>query len=141
MLHRHDPALRTLTLRLRDIVIRAIAPCHEYIYAMKWRVVLFYGTSEKIMNDSVCAIVVYKKFINLGFPRGVDLDDPTGALEGTGVGFRHINVKTPADLDRPEIPDLLRKARENTAGPGRPRRRGEPDVVTKFKPTKRSASA
>src|SRR5690349_894253 len=95
MLHRHDPALSTLTLRLRDIVIRAIAPCHEYIYAMKWRVVLFYGTSEKIMNDGVCAIVVYKKFINLGFPRGVDLDDPTGALEGTGVGFRHISVKTP----------------------------------------------
>jgi hypothetical protein len=131
-LRRHDPAVKALTLGLRDIVIAEIAPCHEYIYSMKWKVVLFYGATERVMDDGVCAIFVFRKSINLGFPRGVDLDDPRGALAGSGVGWRHISVKTAADLDRPEIPGFLRKAREN-AGPVRARRRGEPAVVTRVK--------
>jgi len=130
---RHDPAIKTLTLRLREIVIAELAPCHEYIYSMKWKVVLFYGATERVMDDGICAISVFHKHVNLGFPRGVDLEDRGGALQGTGLGWRHVSVRTKEDLQRPEIPELLRQAREHEAGPRRPRRRGEPDVVTRVK--------
>jgi len=140
LLRRHDPAVRTLTLRLRDLVIAEIAPCHEYIYAMKWKVVLFYGATERVMDDGICAIQVFHRHINLGFPRGVDLADPDRALAGSGVAWRHISVKTPADLEKPEMGPLLRQARAN-AGPRASRRPGEPAVVTRVKATRQSASA
>ena len=139
-LRRHDPAVRTLTLRLRDLVIAEIAPCHEYIYAMKWKVVLFYGATERVMDDGICAIQVFHKHVNLGFPRGVDLADPRGALAGSGVAWRHISVRTNADLEKPEIRPLLRQARENAAGPRVPGQPREPAVVTRVKATRPSAS-
>ncbi|HEY6211919.1 MAG TPA: DUF1801 domain-containing protein [Vicinamibacterales bacterium] len=141
MLRRHDSELRTLMLRLRELVISTIAPCHEFIYSMKWKVVLFYGATERVMDDGICAIVVYKKVINLAFPRGVDLNDPTAALAGSGIGWRHISIRTRDDLEKPAIADLLGQARENAAGPRRRRRRGEPDVVTRVRASSRPAGS
>lgn len=132
LLRRHDPAVRTLTLRLRNLVIAQIAPCHEYIYTMKWKIVFFYGATERVMNDGVCAISLFHKHVNLGFPRGVDLLDPDSVLSGTGVAWRHIAIRTPNDLQRPQIPVLLRQARDNAATDGATNRSEQP-VVTRFK--------
>ena len=34
-LAKHDPAIHSLALGLRQVVLDAIAPCHEYIFQMR----------------------------------------------------------------------------------------------------------
>jgi hypothetical protein len=106
-----DPTVRSLALRLRTIVIGEMAPCHEYIFWMRTKVVLLYGSSDRVIDDNICSIGVFARHVDLSFKRGADLDDPDGILEGAGKGMRHIKVKTSADLDRPAIRSLLRQSR------------------------------
>ena len=49
--------------------------------------------------------------MNLGFNDGATLDDPKGILKGTGAQIRHITIKTPEEIRRPEIRAYVRRAR------------------------------
>ncbi|MGH9722188.1 MAG: DUF1801 domain-containing protein [Bryobacteraceae bacterium] len=128
----YDPAIQSLALGLRKMVHEEMAPCHEYIFEMRSKVVLLYGATERVIADGVCNIGVFARHVNLGFPRGTDLDDPAGVLKGTGKAMRHITLKTLSGLDRPELRPYLRQARKH-AGliPRRDRTAGK--VVTKVK--------
>jgi hypothetical protein len=129
-LYRYDPAVQSLALGLRTVIHEEMAPCHEYIFAMRSAVVLLYGATERVIADGICGISVFTKHVNLGFRRGADLNDPGRVLQGTGNAMRHITVKKLSDLDRPEIRTYLRQARK-VAGLQRPRT-GE-RVVTRVK--------
>ena len=138
-LYRHDPAVQSLTLGLRKVVLEEMAPCHEYIFEMRSKVLekrskiaLVYGPTERVIKDGICIISVFTKHVNLGFQRGVDLDDANGVLQGTGKAFRHISLKKLSELDRPEIRRYLRQARKR-AGLRRTRRPTADDVVTRVK--------
>jgi hypothetical protein len=50
-LHRYDPAVRSLALGVRTVVHEEMAPCHEYIFAMRSKVVLLYGVTERVIED------------------------------------------------------------------------------------------
>ena len=131
-LRRYDDEVKTLALGLRSVVHAEMAPCHEYIFAMKSKVVLLYGATERVIDDGLCNIGVFVHHVNLGFPRGADLDDPDGVLRGAGLGMRHITLKTLSDLDRPEIRGFLQKARKDAGL--KPRRLGsDGTVVTRVK--------
>src|SRR4029077_4914066 len=82
-------------------------------------------------EDAICDINVFVRHVNLGFPRGADLSDPAGVLQGDGKDMRHISLKKLSDLDRPEIRAYLRQARTH-AGLKR-RRRAADEVVTSVK--------
>jgi len=132
-LERYDPQIRALTLGLRGVVHEEMAPCHEYIFAMRSKVVLLYGATARVIDDGICHLNVFVRHVNLGFSRGTELQDPSGVLRGTGKAMRHITLKTPSDLNRPEIRAYLRQARRH-AGLGRRRRHAADNVVTKVKP-------
>jgi hypothetical protein len=133
---RSGPAVRSLTLGLRQVILEELAPCHEYILDMRTKMSLIYSSTERAMADAICYIGVYRTHVNLGFQRGVDLDDAAGMLRGTGNAMRHIQVKTLSELDRPELRMYLRQARRLTGL--KPRRKGAPaDVVTRMKRTMR----
>src|SRR5438445_9722205 len=83
-LAKYDPAIHSLALGLRRLVLDAIAPCHEYIFRMRSKVVLLYGATPRIMADGICQIAIFRRHVTLVFPAGIDLDDPTQALRGTG---------------------------------------------------------
>ena len=131
-LYQHDAAIQSLALGLRKVVLEEMSPCHEYIFSMRSKVVLLYGATEKVIKDNVCAISVLTKHVNLGFHRGADLKDAKCVLQGTGKTWRHISLKSLAELDRPEIRAYLREARKR-AGLKRPRNRTPDDVVTRVK--------
>ena len=108
---------------------------------MRSKVVLLYGATERVIEDGICNINVFARHVLLGFPRGTDLDDPRGVLQGTGKAMRHITLKKLSDLDRPEIRACLRQARKR-AGLKRRRHRRAGEVVTRVKqksPTRRPA--
>lgn len=132
-LYRYDPGVQLLALGLRKVVHEEMAPCHEYIFEMRSKVVLLYGPTERVIADGMCSIGVFARHVTLGFPRGVDLEDPAGLLQGTGKAMRHIRLKTLPDLDRPEIRRYLRQARKH-AGLQRRRPGTATEVVTKVKP-------
>ena len=92
-LDRYDPGIQALALGLREVVHQELAPCHEYIFEMRSKVVLLYGATERVTAHGICNIHVFARQVLLGFPRGTDLDDPAGVLQGTGKGMRHITVK------------------------------------------------
>jgi hypothetical protein len=45
--------------------------------------------------------------VTLGIDHGVGLPDPAGLMEGAGKVHRHVKLRTIADLDRPELRELL----------------------------------
>lgn len=136
-LDRYDPQVRSLALGLRAVVHEEIAPCHEYIFAMRSKVVLLYGSTERVIDDGICYINVFLRHINLGFSRGMELDDPGCVLRGTGKAMRHISLRTRSDLNRPEIRAHLRQARRH-AGLTPRRHDAAGRVVTRVKPKSRT---
>jgi hypothetical protein len=133
-LRRYDEDIRALALALRDVVHEEMVPCHEYIFAMASKVVLLYGATAKVIEDGVCNIGVFRRHVNLHFPRGTELPDPAGVLRGTGKFMRHISLKNLSDLDRPEIREFLRLARTEA---GIKQRGPDDTVVTRVKPKRR----
>ena len=122
MVHRPPPALikflkpydreiRELALKLRELVLEEMAPCYENIYDAYSAVAVGYGSSDRL-RDGIFHIAVYSKHVNLGFNDGASLDDPKGILQGSGNQIRHITIKTPEDIKRPELRAYMRRARK-----------------------------
>jgi hypothetical protein len=131
-LYRYDPDVQAVALGLRKTVLQEMAPCHEYIFAMRTAVVLLYGPTDRAIEDCICMINVYRKHVNLRFTHGTELEDSYGVLRGTGKRMRHITIKSVSELDRPEIRAYVREARKRT-GLKRPRHPGADDVITVVK--------
>jgi hypothetical protein len=107
----YDRAIQQLALDLRALVLEEMAPCHENIYDAYSAVAIGYGSTDRL-KDGVLHIAVYASGVNLGFNHGAELDDPLGILKGAGKRIRHISIKTPDDLERPEIRSYIRRARK-----------------------------
>ena len=116
LLRRHDPDLTSLVYALRTMILDEIAPCHERMFAQKNKVVMLFAATDHVIEDCICQIHVFVKHVQLAFPRGIDLRDPTGVLQGSGKAFRHLKLTTRADLERAEIRTFLREARANEVG-------------------------
>src|SRR6266849_9175940 len=97
----YDREIRDLALGLRALVLEEIGPCYENIYNAYSAVAIGYGTSDRL-SDGIFHIAVYSNHVNLGFNEGATLADPKGILQGSGNRIRHIKIKTPEDIKRPE---------------------------------------
>jgi hypothetical protein len=131
-LHPYSPAVQSIAIGLRSVVVDELAPCHEYIFKMRARVVVLYGPTERVIKDGVCLIAVFARHVNLGFMRGAQLQDRARVLKGTGKMMRHVSLKRLSDLDRPELRVLLRQARRRSQG-ARANTGALDDVITRVK--------
>src|SRR5712691_3336244 len=118
-----DREIQQLALQLRALVLEEMGPCYENIYDAYSAVAIGYGTSDRL-SDGIFHIAVYSKHVNLGFNDGASLDDPKGILQGAGSRIRHITIKTPQDLERPELRAYIRRARKKALNDAR--KLGEP---------------
>jgi hypothetical protein len=116
LLRRYDPGLKSVAYALRALILEEIAPCHEHMFGQKNKVVVLFAATDHVIEDCVCQIHVFVKYVELAFPRGVDLHDPGGALQGGGKAFRHLKLTERSDVERPEIRTWLREARANEVG-------------------------
>ena len=105
----YDPPVRALALALRKLVISEVAPCQETLFRTSYTVAFLYSASTRV-SESFCHISVHRQHVNLAFMRGSLLPDPNGLLEGDGAWMRHIHVRVPADLERPELRTFVRAA-------------------------------
>ena len=140
-LRRFEPDARTILIAARSVVLDVVGPCQELIFPIKKMVSVLYSTTEKRMKDNICLLVMYRTHVNLMFPRGVDLEDPNGLLEGSGKAMRHVKLLTPDDADKPGVRQLIAQAmkRDGLGKPLKPLRR----VVTtvKSRPAGKNAPA
>ena len=113
-----DRNVRDLALGLRAIVLEEMAPCYENIYDAYSAVAIGYGPSDRL-SDGIFHIAVYAKGANLGFNDGATLEDPKGILEGTGNRIRHIKIRKPEDLKRPELRAYIRRAKKKAIADAR----------------------
>jgi hypothetical protein len=119
----YDREIRDLALALRALVLEEMAPCYENIYDAYSAVAIGYGTSDRL-RDGIFHIAVYPKGVNLGFNDGANLADPKGILHGQGTRIRHVKMKTPADVGRPEVRAYIRRALKQALADAR--KLGEP---------------
>jgi hypothetical protein len=90
-------------------VVSEVAPCQETLFRTSYTVAFLYSASTRV-SESFCHITVHRQHVNLAFMRGSLLPDPNGLLEGDGAWMRHIHVRVPADLERPELRRFVRAA-------------------------------
>src|SRR5215510_2158616 len=121
LLQRYEPDVQAVAIAMRSAVLGEVGPCHETVFPVYRNnvVSILYSTTEKRMKDNVCLVVVYKDHVNLMFPRGVDLKDPRGLLEGSGKAMRHVKMLSAGDVDRPGVRTLIRQAKKRR-GLGKP---------------------
>ena len=102
------PELQSLYRKIRRTVLRAYPESNELLYHTH-ALSSVYSVSDRLKH-AFCHIAVYTKHINLGFNQGIELDDPTGLLKGTGAKIRHIPILSGAELENPAISQLIMAA-------------------------------
>lgn len=94
--------------------VRRLAPNSEEVaYKMEaprsdramWKIVRY-----RFRGANVVGIGTFPRHSTIFFYRGRELDDGGGLLQGSGKDTRFVTLRSPADVDRPEIARLIRKA-------------------------------
>lgn len=98
---------RRIMERLRELV-RSEAPGAEE--SIKW------GHPWYSQEGHLCAFMRHADYVRLQLIRGVELDDPSGLLEGTGKGMRHLKIRSAEDLPEAEVKAWIRQAVELNLG-------------------------
>lgn len=101
-------ALITLYIGLRSFILDRYKGVNELLYHTH-ALSSVYSVSQK-MGDGFCLVPIYTDHFNLGFQRGVLLDDPNNLLLGTGILMRHIRITTSADFNSQAVKLLLDQA-------------------------------
>jgi hypothetical protein len=89
--------------RLRAQVPRGAV---EMVYDNYNALVVGFGATERA-SEAVLSIAVMPRWVTLCFLQGAGLPDPHGLLRGSGNVVRSIRLAGPADVDRPEVRELV----------------------------------
>ncbi len=101
-----DQELITLFKDLRTYVLSLYPDSNELLYHTHALTTAF-SISEKL-GDCFCMIPIYSKHLNLGFNKGVLLDDPYQLLKGTGKLMRHIPIQHTEDFKNDKVETFTR---------------------------------
>jgi hypothetical protein len=96
-------------LAVRKLVLEEAVGSVELIYDAYSAVTAGYSFTGR-PSESCVYVAVYTKGVNIGICGGATMDDPDGLLEGTGKGWRHIKIRELADLKRPGVRALVKRA-------------------------------
>ena len=103
-----EQALITLFKDLREYILSVHRESNELLYHTHALTTAF-SLSEKL-GDCFCMIPIYSKHLNLGFNKGVLLDDPHQLLKGTGKLMRHIPIHHSEDYRNEQVENLIKAA-------------------------------
>lgn len=96
------PELRPIAAAIRRLVRRAVPKSQEAVNP--WRIPTF------DFHGPLCFMMIGKRHITFGFPRGSWLKDSAGLLEGTGKNLRHVKLKSTAGLNIAGLRELLQES-------------------------------
>jgi hypothetical protein len=107
------PAVRPIVEAARRTVKAAAPTADEISYQSQpprsstymWKIVRY-----AVDGANVVGIGTFQRHSTLFFYRGRELDDGSGLLQGSGKDSRFVTLEAPADVERPAVKRLLRKA-------------------------------
>lgn len=99
--------IREIALSARTLLLTVYPKAHEIVWERQGNT--GYGVGPKKMSEHFCYIMPSSKHVTFGFYYGTDLKDPKGLLEGSGLKFRHIKLKSLADVNL-ELRGLIEQA-------------------------------
>jgi len=120
-----EPNVAKLARACLDYVRKLTPGAMERVYDAYNALSIGFSTGDRL-KDTFVHVAIYPKHVNIGFNRGVDLEDPSGILQGTGSTIRHVSIKHADDLKDPALAKLVKAAAWLFALPKAPKgRRGE----------------
>ncbi len=136
-----EPRIGKLFLAARRVVLEAAPEANELVYDAYNAVSAAYSFSTRL-KEAFCHVAAYSGYVNLGFNRGAELDDPAGVLVGTGAKIRHIRIAEAKVLASPQLRELVRAAAAQgrglvTSTPARPAAQIRPTTGAKRRPKAR----
>jgi hypothetical protein len=78
----------------------------ELVYDNYNALVVGFGATERA-SQAVLSLAVMPRWVTLCFLQGAALPDPHGLLRGEGNVVRNIRLGGAADIDRPEVRELI----------------------------------
>ena len=87
--------------QVRQIILDAAPGADE---SVKWAQPVYE------INGPFAYIKAFKKSVNFGFWRGIDIDDPQGLLQGSGEKMRHFKLTSLEDINAPVFTDYVQQA-------------------------------
>jgi hypothetical protein len=102
----YPASVAELFLNVRAIVLAAAPTANEIVVDAYSAVATLFTFTERF-KEAFCHIAAYSTYVNLGFNRGTELDDPRRILQGTGKLTRHIRIAKMEDLRAPHIQRFL----------------------------------
>ncbi len=108
-LAKYSPAIEA---QLRDARsrLRALFPRGYELVFDNYNALVFGFSPTDSSKDAFISVVGYPKWITLFFLNGVALADPHGMLEGKGSQVRSIRLKSPGEINTPEVSALVSQA-------------------------------
>lgn len=102
-----------VVLALAELVRKAAPKAEE---AIKW--------AQPVWSQAgpFCYMKAFKKYVNFGFWRGAELDDPKGLLEGSGKKMRHVRVESVKDIPTAALKNFIKQAIKLNEAKGDPSR-------------------
>ncbi|HST06415.1 MAG TPA: DUF1801 domain-containing protein [Chloroflexia bacterium] len=100
----YNPSVRATAEKARALVLDVFPDALEQVDAPDK--MIHYGLGTK-MAQQVFYIAGYTAHANLGLWFGSSTRDPHNLLEGTGKRLRHVKLRSPQDVDRPGLRELL----------------------------------
>lgn len=104
-LRTYPAPVRAVALRTRELLATEMPDAIEQVKP-GWKVIQYGQTAA--MKDVILVIQPQSSWVNLAFAHGSELPDPTGLLEGTGRGIRHVKLRTLGDVERDPLRALVR---------------------------------
>ena len=102
------PELRGVAAALKALVLD-VEPSAVEVVRLGDRAAT-YGVGLKKMSEGYVYILPHAKWINFGFYRGADLEDPGAILEGTGAKMRHVKIRNEDACKNPALRNLIQAA-------------------------------
>ncbi|GEM_PF-5067801 len=108
----YSEKIQSFAQSLRTNLKKQTKPAYELVGLSAQSFNIGYGFTTKAW-DCYCAIIVYRKHINISLPSGASLSDPDRLLHGTGSRVRHLKIKELKDIRTTAVRKLLNEARQN----------------------------
>ena len=106
-LSNYDEKVSSLALELRELLFKLLPNVQEQL-DQPARIIGF-GFGPKYA-DTICAIILSKKGIKLGFYKGSELTDPNKILTGSGKVHKYVEIKSAADIKSSALKKLISEA-------------------------------
>lgn len=76
---------------------------------------IIYHHAADSPENGICGVFAYKAHVSLVFPRGSELDDPGGLLQGKGKARRHLKFTNMAEIEAQHVADFITAAAQLSA--------------------------